>query len=343
VEIGTRTKRRGSYGVDAPNFLLLLGFLIVVDIIAGVLSENTWSFLGAALIVACAAVGLYASRRGKFIVWETLINQLSLKGDERILDLGCGRGAILMIAAKHLTTGKAVGIDIWRRGDQSGNSIEETETNARLEGVADRVEIRTADMTALPFEDNSFDLVVSNLAIHNVKENKRDKAIEEAIRVLRPGGRLMVADIFATDQYVKKLESLAMNDISRRDLGWRMWWTGPWLRTLLVSCTRPLEWAGKENWADGLSSERPENNRKHPYSTIRAISQRAEADGFDSIWVPDHLLYRNVGEPTLGIWECWTILAALAEATKRVEIGTLVVSKFLPQSSDLGENGDNLG
>src|SRR6266487_2436863 len=93
---------------------------------------------------------------------------------------------VLLMAAQRLTTGRAAGVDLWRSVDQSGNSLEATRRNAIAEGVADRVELHTGDMTALPFEDSSFDVVVSSLAIHNISRSAdREKAIEEAVRVLR--------------------------------------------------------------------------------------------------------------------------------------------------------------
>jgi probable F420-dependent oxidoreductase len=62
------------------------------------------------------------------------------------------------------------------------------------------------------------------------------------------------------------------------------------------------------------------------YAAIRSYAQRAEQLGFDSLWVFDHLLFRRPNDPaTHGIWECWTLLSALAEATTRVELGTVVL------------------
>jgi arsenite methyltransferase len=235
-------RRSGSYGIDAPYLVPIFGALLAGHVVQGVVSGSAWPFIGALIMLACAASGMYTSRRGKFVAWAELLDQLKLRGDERILDLGCGRGAVLLLAAQRLTTVTAVGVDLWRRGDQSGNSADAARRNAVAEGVADRVELHTADMTALPFEADGFDLVLSNVAIHNVKGRAgREKAIDEAVRVLRPGGRLLIADLWATGLYRDHLNKLGMTDIARRGLGWRMWWSGPWLATYLVTATKPPE------------------------------------------------------------------------------------------------------
>jgi probable F420-dependent oxidoreductase len=67
------------------------------------------------------------------------------------------------------------------------------------------------------------------------------------------------------------------------------------------------------------------SDRTPAYSELRDLTQAAEAGGLDSIWLFDHLLFRFDDEATKGIWECWTLLSALAEATNRVELGTIVL------------------
>lgn len=61
------------------------------------------------------------------------------------------------------------------------------------------------------------------------------------------------------------------------------------------------------------------------YRETRRWAQKAEAMGLDSIWVYDHLLHRFPGKPTVGFWEAWTVLSALAEVTSKCSIGTLVL------------------
>ena len=135
---------------------------------------------------------LWSSKIGKVREREKLLDRIPWTGAERVLDVGCGRGLLLVGAARRLTTGRAVGIDIWQAEDLSGNRPEATLENARLEGVADRVEVQTADMRKIPFPDGSFDVVVSSQAIHNIYDSAgRAQAIGEIARVLAPGGRAL--------------------------------------------------------------------------------------------------------------------------------------------------------
>jgi ubiquinone/menaquinone biosynthesis C-methylase UbiE len=190
-------------------------------------------------ITGTAAWYIYATRSGKFHVWDRVLDDLRLRGDETLLDLGCGRGAVLLAAAKRLPQGRAIGVDIWQ-ADQTGNSQQATLANAELEGVARRIELHTADMTALPLSDESVDVVVSSLAIHNIPSRAdRRQALDQAVRVLRPGGRLAIADLWETRQHAEHLRELGWRNVRRRNLGWRMWYGGPWFSTRLVTAIKP--------------------------------------------------------------------------------------------------------
>src|SRR5689334_21117038 len=190
--------RRGDYGFDAPYALVSFTGVGLVAIAPAIVAwqggDQRHAIMWSAYVVFFFGNALsffYTTRHGKFIEWERILVRLALRGDERILDIGCGRGAVLTAVARRLTTGRVTGVDIWNARDQSGNAREVTERNASLEGVADRVAIETGDMRALPFPEASFDLVVSSLAIHNISaSSERRQAIAEAFRVLKPGGRL---------------------------------------------------------------------------------------------------------------------------------------------------------
>src|SRR6266478_5836577 len=101
-----------------------------------------------------------------------------------------------------------------------GNAEQVTRRNAALEGVAERVELHTADMRQLPFDDGSFDVVVSSLAIHNVPgAGERARALREAARVLKKGGKLAIADIRHTRAYASELEACGLKITERRSRG----------------------------------------------------------------------------------------------------------------------------
>jgi len=91
-------------------------------------------------------------------------------------------------------------------------------SNARIEGVADRVDVETADMRKLPFADASIDVVVSCAAIHNL-EAPQDRAttIGEIARVLKPGGRALIDDIRHFNQYRSEFAARGCVFIARLD------------------------------------------------------------------------------------------------------------------------------
>jgi arsenite methyltransferase len=233
---------RGDYSFDSP--LVPIGLTIAAVVAGGgtvILFVRSWPWLAGLSLASTVVFALsttsfvWTTRRGKFIVWDELLDTLALRGDERLLDVGCGRGMVLILAAKRLPAGRAVGVDLWSATDQSGNREQATLRNAELEGVRDRIELRTADMMQLPFPDQSFDVVTSSLAIHNIRDAQgREQALAELLRVLKAGGTAMIADILHTAAYRQFFSSQPDTKVEFRRLGWRFWYGGPQIATALV-------------------------------------------------------------------------------------------------------------
>ncbi|HEU0296466.1 MAG TPA: class I SAM-dependent methyltransferase [Anaerolineales bacterium] len=154
--------------------------------------------LGALLLLPALFARHFAHRKWAYAsrIRKDIFDSLALRGDEKILDVGCGAGLLVNEAARRLTSGKAIGIDIWAPHSGGGNYALLMK-NAQAEGVADKIEFKQADVRKLPFEDASFDVIVSSGALHHISRDRSDheQAINEMLRVLKPGGRIALMDI----------------------------------------------------------------------------------------------------------------------------------------------------
>jgi SAM-dependent methyltransferase len=237
---------RGRYGFDAPHVLigLALGAPAEALAAAGCFVLGWWPAglaltLGTGYLAASASSFAYTTVRGKFLVWQREIDRATMHGDEITLDLGPGRGMVLILTALRLPTGRSYGVDLWRGKDQSGNAPDAARANADANGVGARVGLATGDIRDLPFRDGTFDLVTSSLTVHNIDtDDGRAAAVTEALRVLRPGGRLLLADFRHTDAYARTLRGAGAQDVTVRNLGWRFWYGAPWFATRMVSGTK---------------------------------------------------------------------------------------------------------
>lgn len=226
-----------DYGIDAPPVIRNLLLVGIASIVAGIVLRFIfaptqsllavilliWGLLAGTSMVGTTFLMIWSSKVGKLQLREKLVDSLALHGTETIVDVGCGRGLLLIAAARRLTTGKAIGIDLWQNADLSGNNPEATLANAQAEGVANFVEVKTGDMRQLPFEDNTIDIVVSSLAIHNISSKEgRAQAIREIVRVLKPNGQVALLDFKCTDEYVQTLHELGWHEVKLSGLQFQM-------------------------------------------------------------------------------------------------------------------------
>ena len=214
-----------NYGVDAPNVLRNLFVIGALCVLLAIATPRVWhlghidftlhptfAVTGVFLLVEASLFLLYV-KFGKFRHRDFMLSLHPWRGDEQVLDVGCGRGLLLAGAAKRLAPhGHATGIDIWSNVDMGDNSEAATQHNLELEGIASRCTLVSAGAQEMPFADASFDVIVSNLCLHNIYDRPtRLQALHQIARVLKPGGIALLSDYKRTGEYAAELRKLGFH------------------------------------------------------------------------------------------------------------------------------------
>ena len=212
------TELWASYQPHIPAWLYLPAFAGVCLIIGAVLgvpdgqpaSRILLAIFGLLLSLPIVSVAFFVRRQHerRAQVRAEMLNAISWRGDEKVLDVGCGSGMLLNGAAARLNSGQAIGIDIWAKHGGGGN-LDLLYKHAQSENVQKRIQFREMDARKMTFADDSFDVVLSSWALHHICHNREDfeKTTQEILRVLKPNGTIVIRDIaHMIDAMVMRME-----------------------------------------------------------------------------------------------------------------------------------------
>lgn len=203
-----------TLGMVSAIFVLLfcLSFLfpgsmpvLILRVILAVSSGFTLAFFGymthARKLLSYEGEGI----QGKIL--DNVLRYLYWDGNGKLLDIGCGSGALTIKAAKKYPEARLWGMDYW--GATWDYAQSQCETNAKLEGVAERTTFQKGDAAHLDFPDAHFNAAVSNFVFHEVK-TQPDKLllIREALRVLQPGSPFAFEDVFFSKSHYPDLDTI---------------------------------------------------------------------------------------------------------------------------------------
>jgi SAM-dependent methyltransferase len=202
-----------DYGNWVPkNILYTFGIFGLIMVVLALFILFLW--IGVAFFFGGFAYFAYArhkfSPRGGDVqakIRELVLDNLEWDGDGQAIDIGCGNAPLTILLAQKYPAAYVSGVDYW--GGQWEYSQEVCERNAASEGVADRVSFQKGSASKLPFDSEYFDAAVSNLVFHEVRD-ARDKVdvIQEALRVVKKGGKFSFQDLFGMKQVYRPIDDL---------------------------------------------------------------------------------------------------------------------------------------
>lgn len=146
-------------------------------------------------------------------IHDLIVSKLNWDGTGKLLDIGTGSGSLIIKLAKTFPTSFLTGIDYW--GDNWEYSKAQCQQNAEIEGVSNQIHFQKASASELPFNENEFDVIVSCLTFHEVKDRShKTDVIKEALRVLKSGGSFVFLDLFL-DEKIFGDEKKLLNDLKK--------------------------------------------------------------------------------------------------------------------------------
>lgn len=209
-----------SYGLQSPISILKASIIVGLSVFGFFSSESFYSYLfltpvfwGVLLILLLA---FQSTSRYRNPLRDRVVELSKVKPADTVLDVGTGRGLMAIGFAKK--AGKVYAIDRWRHRDLLGNTIARSKRNASIEGVEKKIVFGEGDPRKLPFRDKTFDIVVCNYAILNLPHGGRKAALGEMVRVLKPKGRILVADVMDFTRGSKRAFSHALREFGVKNV-----------------------------------------------------------------------------------------------------------------------------
>ena len=219
----------GSIGSGIIGMALAITFTI--------LGYSTWGLilywaLGVILLIFGVffylAVGSANDPKKIGLFQDNFIEQLRMiwNGKGKVLDIGTGLGRTAIEVAKRFPEAQVIGVDTWTKlWGLWGMSKEGAEKNVRIEDVSNRCTFQEGNALNLPFRDGEFQLAVSSFVFHEIHVPDRTVILKEVVRVLAPGGRFIICDLFPRGYKVKnvlgllkKIEQLGVKDVKHKTL-----------------------------------------------------------------------------------------------------------------------------
>ena len=208
---------RGPNGVNYGNWVstrIILFPMILALLSAALAFLSIFLLIPAAIFLLVAGYFAYArflfSPKGANVqerIHSLILDRLDWNGEGKVLDIGCGSAALTIQIAKKFPDALVVGTDSWGGNWQYSQKL--CQANALKEHVDGHVTFQKASACRLPFSNEHFDAVVSNLVFHEVKDTP-DKIglVKEALRILKKGGKFALQDLFYIDRLFGRPEDL---------------------------------------------------------------------------------------------------------------------------------------